>query len=141
MADRHHADLPEILGRQAGQYPFVDLVGAERRLVLLEPETAEPCRNVHARLPDAVNAALSPYFNLSLCANTRWAVAAEVIRLRCASQGAYVPARDLETGVGWRRWECARTLAREAAREPNRQGLLDELDRKLRKQESAAPDE
>src|SRR6516164_6856527 len=64
MADRHHAHLPEILGRQAGQYPFVDLVGAERRLVLLEPESAEPCRNVHARLPDAVNAALSPYFNL-----------------------------------------------------------------------------
>src|SRR6516164_4768213 len=52
MAYRHHADLPEILGRQAGQHPFVDLVGAERRLVLLEPETAEPCRNVHARLPD-----------------------------------------------------------------------------------------
>src|SRR5262249_25707201 len=51
VADRHHADLPEILGRQAGQYPFVDLVYAERRLVLLEPESMEPCRNVHARLP------------------------------------------------------------------------------------------
>src|SRR6516165_3537989 len=72
MADRHHADLPEILGRQAGQYPFADLVGAERRLVLLEPETAEPCRNVHARLSDAVNSALAPYFNLSLLANTLW---------------------------------------------------------------------
>ena len=71
MADRHHADLPEILGRQAGQHPFVDLVGAERRLVLLEPETAEPCRNVHARLPDAVTAFL-PYPKLSPCTNTRW---------------------------------------------------------------------
>jgi hypothetical protein len=44
----------------------VDVVGAERRLVLVEPETPEPGRDVHARLPDAVNAALSPYFNLSL---------------------------------------------------------------------------
>src|SRR6516165_10654402 len=71
MADRHHADLPEILGREAGQHAFVDLVCAERRLVLLEPETAEPCRNVHARLPEAVNAALAPYFKLSLRENTR----------------------------------------------------------------------
>src|SRR5215831_11369422 len=70
MADRHHADLPEILGRQAGQHPFVDLVCAERRLVLLEPETAEPCRNVHARLLDAFNAALLPYPKLSLRTNT-----------------------------------------------------------------------
>jgi hypothetical protein len=59
MADRHHADLLEILGRQAGQHPFVDLVCAERRLVLLEPKTAEPCRNVHARPSDAVKAALT----------------------------------------------------------------------------------
>src|SRR6516164_7484267 len=48
MADKHHADLPEILGREAGQHLFVDLVCAKRRLVLLEPETTEPCRNVHA---------------------------------------------------------------------------------------------
>src|SRR6516165_4805220 len=72
MANRHHADFPEILGREAGQHPFVDLVCAERRLVLLKPETAEPCRNIHARLPDAVNAALSVYFKLSPCTNTRW---------------------------------------------------------------------
>ena len=51
MADRHHADLPEILGRQVGQHLFVDLVCEERRLVLFEPETAEPGRDVHARLP------------------------------------------------------------------------------------------
>ena len=58
MADQHHADLPKILRREAGQHLFVDLVCAKRRLVLLEPETTEPCRNVHARLPDAVNAAV-----------------------------------------------------------------------------------
>ena len=52
-----------------------------------QPEAAEPCRNVHARLPDAVNAALLRYPKLSLCANTRWAVAAEVTRLRCAVTG------------------------------------------------------
>ena len=46
MADRHHADLPEILRGEARQYPSVDLVGAERRLVLLEPEITKPCRNV-----------------------------------------------------------------------------------------------
>src|SRR6516165_2511570 len=56
MADRHHADLPEILGRQGGQHPFVNLVCAERRLVLLKPETAEPGRYVHARLHEAVTA-------------------------------------------------------------------------------------
>ena len=37
-----------------------------------QPEAAEPCRNVHARLPEAFNAAMSPYFNSSPCANTRW---------------------------------------------------------------------
>src|SRR6516162_8796854 len=70
MADRHYADLPEIVGRQAGQHPFVNLVCAKRRLVLLEPETTEPCRNVHARLPEAFNAALLPYPKLSLRTNT-----------------------------------------------------------------------
>src|SRR5215469_15702767 len=58
MADQHHADLPKILRREAGQHLFVDLVCAKRLLVFLEPETTEPCRNVHARLPDAVNAAV-----------------------------------------------------------------------------------
>jgi hypothetical protein len=51
MPDRHHTDFPEILGRQARQYPRVYFVRAKRRLILLEPKTAEPCRNVHARLP------------------------------------------------------------------------------------------
>ena len=57
MADQHHADLPKILGREAGQHLFVDLVCAKRGLVLLKSETTEPCRNVHVRLPDAINAA------------------------------------------------------------------------------------
>jgi len=68
MADQHHADLSEILGREAGQHLSVDLVCLKRRLVLLEPETTEPCRNVHARLPDAVNAAA-----IHLIANRRGA--------------------------------------------------------------------
>ena len=38
MPDQADAEILQILGRQARQYPFVDLVRAERRLVLLEPE-------------------------------------------------------------------------------------------------------
>jgi len=38
MADQTDAEILQILGGQARQYPFVDLVRAERRLVLLEPE-------------------------------------------------------------------------------------------------------
>jgi hypothetical protein len=36
------AEILQILGRQARQHPCVDLVRAERRLVLLEPELPQP---------------------------------------------------------------------------------------------------
>src|SRR6476660_151858 len=57
MADRGNAQVPEILGRQVGQHRAVDIVVAKYRLVLLQSETAEPCRNVHARLLDAAQPA------------------------------------------------------------------------------------
>jgi len=58
MPDQGDAEILQILGRQARQYPCVDLVHAERLLVLLQPETVEPCRNVHARILNAVTATL-----------------------------------------------------------------------------------
>ena len=50
MSDQIDVEILQIVGGQAGQQARVDLIRAERRLVLLEPETAEPCRNVHACL-------------------------------------------------------------------------------------------
>src|SRR5713226_6951085 len=47
MPDQADAEILQILGRQARQYPRVDLVRAERRLVLLEPKTAQPFRDIH----------------------------------------------------------------------------------------------
>jgi hypothetical protein len=44
MADQCDAEILQIIGGQARQHPFVDLVRAERRLVLLEPELAQPRR-------------------------------------------------------------------------------------------------
>jgi len=54
MPDQGDTKILQILWRQAVQHSFVDLVFAERLLVLLEPETAEPCCNIQARIPDAV---------------------------------------------------------------------------------------
>jgi hypothetical protein len=51
-------DFPEVVGRQLRQYCDVDLVRAERLLVLLQPETVEPCRNIHALLPGVVTVSL-----------------------------------------------------------------------------------
>jgi hypothetical protein len=56
MSDQIDVEILQIVGGQAGQQARIDLICAERRLVLRKPETAEPCRNVHARLPDAANA-------------------------------------------------------------------------------------
>src|SRR6266852_341904 len=47
MANQADAEILQILGRQARQYPRVDLVRAERRLVLTEPKTAQPFRDIH----------------------------------------------------------------------------------------------
>src|SRR5215472_5282641 len=49
MADQVDAEILQVLGCQARQYPCVDLVRAECRLVLLEPELPQPARNIHRR--------------------------------------------------------------------------------------------
>ena len=47
MADRGHADADQVVGRQLRQHLGVDVVVAERLLVLLEPQTAQPGCDVH----------------------------------------------------------------------------------------------
>jgi hypothetical protein len=54
MSDEVDAEVLQVFGGQLRQDRRVNGVVAKRRLVLLEPEVVEPCRNVHARLPDAV---------------------------------------------------------------------------------------
>jgi hypothetical protein len=56
MPDEAHAEILEVVGSQLRQYRGV----AKRLFVLLQSEAMEPCRNVHARLPDAARAS-SPY--------------------------------------------------------------------------------
>src|SRR5690348_1959805 len=58
MSYKADTDVPEVLGGKLGQYSGVDRVIAKRLFVLLQPEAVEPRRDVHARLPDAVTAAL-----------------------------------------------------------------------------------
>src|SRR4029077_19714441 len=55
MADRVDAKVLEILCRQTRQHIAIDIIFAEDRFVLLEPEPVEPCRNVHVRLPAGAN--------------------------------------------------------------------------------------
>jgi hypothetical protein len=57
VTNRGDLEVLEILGRQARQYSGVDIVLAEYRPRLLQPETMEPCSNVHAHHPEAVTAA------------------------------------------------------------------------------------
>jgi hypothetical protein len=58
MSDQADADVREILGGQLRQHRSIDRVVAKRLFVLLQPETVEPRRYIHARLPHAVIAAL-----------------------------------------------------------------------------------
>jgi hypothetical protein len=58
------AEIFQVLGGQAPQYSRVDLVRAERVLVLLQPETVEPLRNVHVPLPASVTPVNLPYRGL-----------------------------------------------------------------------------
>ena len=51
MTNSIDADVSEILGGQLWQHHDVDLVLEKGFLVLLQPETVEPLRNVHVRLP------------------------------------------------------------------------------------------
>jgi hypothetical protein len=57
VPDQIDAEILQILGGQARQHRGIDGVVAKRLLVLLQPESAEQCGNVHARLPAAVTAA------------------------------------------------------------------------------------
>ena len=57
MPDEVDTKVPKVLGSQLRQYDGVDRVVAKRLLILLQSETVEPHRNVHARLPDAIFAA------------------------------------------------------------------------------------
>src|SRR6266851_533916 len=57
MSNEAYTEVLEVVGGQFRQHGVVDRVLAKRLLVLLQPETVEPFRNVHARLPDTVTAA------------------------------------------------------------------------------------
>ena len=48
MADRGHADADQVVGRQLRQHFAIDIVVAECRRVLFEPQPAQPRRYVHA---------------------------------------------------------------------------------------------
>ena len=50
MPHQLHAEIFEIFGSQARQHPFVDLIIAERLLVLTEPQTLQPGCDIHDRL-------------------------------------------------------------------------------------------
>jgi hypothetical protein len=51
VPDQSNGEILQVLCRQARQHPCVDLVLAERPLILLQLETVEPCRYVHALHP------------------------------------------------------------------------------------------
>ena len=51
VAYRRHADVLQIVGRQLGQHCPIDFVVAEGRLVSLEAQSAQPCRNVQQPPP------------------------------------------------------------------------------------------
>jgi hypothetical protein len=48
MADRGHADADQVLGRQRRQHLSIDIIVAECRCVLFEPQPAQPRHYVHA---------------------------------------------------------------------------------------------
>src|SRR5262249_43523337 len=58
MSDESDAEILQILSGQLGQHGSVDRVVAKGLFVLLQPETAEPHPDVHARLPGATTDAL-----------------------------------------------------------------------------------
>jgi hypothetical protein len=51
MADRSDAELAQIFARQPAQNLPVNVVVAERRPVLLEPEPTQPNRDIHFFCP------------------------------------------------------------------------------------------
>jgi hypothetical protein len=48
MADRGHADADQVVGRQRQQHFAIDIIVAECRRVLFEPQPAQPRHCVHA---------------------------------------------------------------------------------------------
>ena len=52
MADRSDADILQIVRGQARQDPRIDVVVAERLLVLAQAQLAQPSPDVHPRAPD-----------------------------------------------------------------------------------------
>src|SRR5215467_6730280 len=58
MPDEADAEILQVVCGQLWQHCGVDRVVAKRLFVLLQPEVPEPRRNVHARPPDAVTAAV-----------------------------------------------------------------------------------
>ena len=50
MPDQGDAEILPILGRQARQYPCVDLVVAEGRHIALKAQTLQPRLDVHAAI-------------------------------------------------------------------------------------------
>ena len=61
MPNQGDAEILQILGRQGRQHPRVDLVRAERRLVLLQPELPQPLRDIHRRHPPVMRTAVVSY--------------------------------------------------------------------------------
>jgi hypothetical protein len=51
MPDQGDAEMLQVIGRQAQQQRCVDLVFAEHRLVLFEPQPAQPRRDFHVEAP------------------------------------------------------------------------------------------
>ena len=51
MPDETDAKVLQVISRQLPQYRRINGVVAKRLLVLLQPETLEPGRNVHSLLP------------------------------------------------------------------------------------------
>jgi hypothetical protein len=47
MADGDDAEILEVVNRQSRQHPAVDLVVAERRLLLLQIEAPQPISDIH----------------------------------------------------------------------------------------------
>jgi hypothetical protein len=71
VADETDAEVLQVVSRQLRQYRSINGVVAKRLLVLLQPETAEPCPDVHARLPDAVTATRGLSYPESVRENTQ----------------------------------------------------------------------
>src|SRR5258705_13918529 len=57
MTDRAHAEADQVVGRQLRQHFAIDIVVAECRRVLFEPQPAKPRCYVHAVIPGSALAA------------------------------------------------------------------------------------